>query len=495
MTSNCRSEQFSTYTITMTFSLLLCKLSRPQKNTWVFPDQIYQVAQYLTVYVQATSTSTDNWHFTVQTVKLPCRDKMVQNWWSALLLVVGLSWEPSFVLAASGDAGDIMFVLDGSGSISADDFVSAKSFISQVVDAFDIAADFTRVGVVQFSSFFTEEFPLDRYSDKASLKQAIGNIPQRGGGTLFGQVINYLVNTSFTEAKGARSLSEGIPRIAVLMTDGSAHDNPTTVLAPAIDALRASGIIAFSIGVGPSVNRDQLEAVAGDTDRVFLVGAYSVIDRIRDLLVERVREIIELPSSPRPPTVEPSSTQSQTPQLLMTSKTTTQRLMTSKATTQRRMTSKATTQLLTTSKATTQMMTPIATSQLLNTITPTIETKKVTPTNTVYYIAGGVGGALLLLIILVIIALVIKCRKHQDEPEAEDDPFKREELGPREFVFTNPAFGSAENVPTNRWQEAAGHGDPAPDEPLYVNMPAEPTDVNVQNSTFSNKNVTENVYV
>eukprot|EP00058_Branchiostoma_floridae_P023859 XP_002609349.1 hypothetical protein BRAFLDRAFT_99028 [Branchiostoma floridae] len=421
---------------------------------------------------------------------------MVQNWWSSLLLVVGLCWGPSFVLAASGDAGDIMFVLDGSGSISADDFVSAKSFISRVVDAFDIAADFTRVGVVQFSSFFTEEFPLDRYSDKASLKQAIGNIPQRGGGTLLGQVINYLVNTSFTEAKGARPLSDGIPRIAVLMTDGSAHDNPTTVLAPAIDALRASGIIAFSIGVGPSVNRDQLEAVAGDTDRVFLVGAYSVIDDIRDLLVERVREIIELPSSPRPITVEPSSTPSQTPQLLTTSKATTQRLTTSKATTQRLTTSKATTQLsMTSTSSTTQMMTPIATSQLLNTTTPTIETKKVTPTNPVYYIAGGVGGALLLLIILVIIVLVIKCRKHEDEPEVQDDPFKREELGPREFVFTNPAFGNVENVPTNRWQEAAGHGDPTPDEPLYVNMPAEPTNANVQNSTFSKRNITENVYV
>ncbi|XP_035683705.1 matrilin-2-like [Branchiostoma floridae] len=431
---------------------------------------------------------------------------MVQNWWSALLLVVGLCWGPSFVLAASGDAGDIMFVLDGSGSISADDFVRAKSFISQVVDAFDIAADFTRVGVVQFSSFFTEEFPLDGYSDKASLKQAIGNIPQRGGGTLLGQVINYLVNTSFTEAKGARPLSQGIPRIAVLMTDGSAHDNPTTVLAPAIDALRASGIIAFSIGVGPSVNRDQLEAVAGDTDRVFQVGTYSVINSIRDLLVERVREIIELPSSPRPPTVEPSSTQSQTPQLLTTSRATTQHPMTSKATTQRLTTSKATTQRLTTSKATTQLpmtstssttqiMTPIATAQLQNTTTATVETKKVTPTNTVYYIAGGVGGALLLLIILVIIVLVIKCREHQDEPEVQDDPFEREELGPREFVFTNPAFGNAENVPTNRWQEAAGHGDPAPEEPLYVNMPAEPTDANMQNSTFSKRNVMENVYV
>ncbi|CAH1271907.1 MATN2 [Branchiostoma lanceolatum] len=441
---------------------------------------------------------------------------MVHNWWWVLLLAVGLCRGPSFVLAASGDAGDIMFVLDGSGSIDAEDFVRAKNFISQVVDAFDIAADFTRVGVVQFGSQFTEEFPLDRYSDRVSLQQAIGNIPQRGGGTLLSQVINYLVGTSFTEAKGARPLSEGIPRIAVFMTDGSAQDNPT-VLDPAINALRTSGIVVFSIGVGPSVNRNQLEAVAGASDRVFQVGTYSVIDSIRDLLVERVREIIELPSSPRPETplsrpstMAPSSTHSQTPQLLRTSRPTTQHPMTSEATTQHLttsiatiqlpMTSTATTQLLvTSSSSTTQPMTPIATAQVLNTPTATIETKNATPTNKVYYIAGGVGGALLLIIILVIVVLVIMCRGRQNnDAEVQDDPFEREGLGPREFVFNNPAFGNPNAVPTNRWQEAAGHVDPVPEEPIYVNMPDEPTDEtpgSMQNSTFGKKNVTENVYV
>ncbi|XP_078687170.1 matrilin-1-like [Branchiostoma floridae x Branchiostoma belcheri] len=69
---------------------------------------------------------------------------MANNWWWVLLLFVGLCNGPSFVLAASGDAGDIMFVLDGSGSISAEDFGRAKNFISQVVDAFDIAEVFTR---------------------------------------------------------------------------------------------------------------------------------------------------------------------------------------------------------------------------------------------------------------------------------------------------------------------------------------------------------------
>ncbi|XP_019643190.1 PREDICTED: matrilin-2-like [Branchiostoma belcheri] len=419
---------------------------------------------------------------------------MANNWWWALLLFVGLCNGPSFVLAASGDAGDIMFVLDGSGSISAEDFGRAKTFISQVVDAFDIAADFTRVGLVQFGSLFREEFALNAYSDKTSLQQAISNIDQIGGGTLIGQVIHYLIGTSFTEAKGARPLSEGIPRIAVFITDGAANDNPDTVLPQAISALQASTIIPFSIGVGNDVNADQLLAVAGDSDRVFQVGTYSVIDSIRELLVERVRVIIESPSSPRPelpltsrpPTMAPTSTQRRTTQKLSTPRATTQKLKTtSTATTQKLMTSTATTQHSMTSP-TTQAMTPITMTQLINTSTATIKTKTATPTNTLYYIAGGVGGALLLIVLVVIIIVVIKCRKRQDdEPEApQEDPFKREELGPREFVFNNPAFGSSDQVPTNRWQEAAGYSDPAPEEPVYVN------------TTFSGgKNTQENEYV
>ncbi|KAI8518763.1 hypothetical protein Bbelb_047800 [Branchiostoma belcheri] len=427
---------------------------------------------------------------------------MANNWWWALLLFVGLCNGPSFVLAASGDAGDIMFVLDGSGSIIPQDFDRAKTFISQVVDAFDIAEDFTRVGVIQFGSQFREEFPLNNFTDKTSLQQAISNIPQRDGGTLINQVIRYLIDTSFTEAKGARPLAEGIPRIAVFITDGAASD-ADSVLLPAIAALEASTIIPFSIGVGNAVNADQLLAVAGDSDRVFQVGTYSVIDSIREHLVERVRVIFELPSSPRPelpltsrtPTMAPASTQRRSTQKLSTPRATTQKLTTtSTATTQKVMTSTATTQKLMTSATTTQhsmtspttqAMTPITMTQRVNTSTATIKTKTATPTNTLYYIAGAVGGALLLIILVVIIIVVIKCRKRQDdEPEApQEDPFKREELGPREFVFNNPAFGSADHVPTNRWQEAAGYADPAPEEPVYVN------------TTFTGRNTQENEYV
>ncbi|XP_019640423.1 PREDICTED: cartilage matrix protein-like [Branchiostoma belcheri] len=227
---------------------------------------------------------------------------------------------------ASG-AADIMFVLDGSSSVNAQEFSEALTFISQVVDAFDIAADFTRVGVIQFTHLFVEEFPLNAYSDKASLQQAISSIDQRPGGTLIAPAINYLIDTSFTVAKGARPLSEGIPRIAIFITNGPAFDHPPdTTIDPAISALQASTIIPFSIGVGDAAYADQLLAVAGDPNRVYHVGSYSVIDNIRVPLLWGVREIIELPSSPRPelpltsrpPTMAPASTQRRSTKKLST---------------------------------------------------------------------------------------------------------------------------------------------------------------------------------
>ena len=60
----------------------------------------------------------------------------------------------SIVDAGCQTAGgaDIVFVLDGSGSIGSTNFELCKSFVRSVVEEFEIGLDKYRIGVQQYSS-------------------------------------------------------------------------------------------------------------------------------------------------------------------------------------------------------------------------------------------------------------------------------------------------------------------------------------------------------
>ena len=71
---------------------------------------------------------------------------------------------------------DIAFVVDGSGSVGGEHFNTAKDFISEIVDNFDIGPDGVRVGFIQFDSNPTVDIRMNQYRDKTTLQRAIMNI-------------------------------------------------------------------------------------------------------------------------------------------------------------------------------------------------------------------------------------------------------------------------------------------------------------------------------
>lgn len=83
---------------------------------------------------------------------------------------------------------DLVFLVDGSWSVGRENFRHIRSFIGALAGAFDIGADKTRVGVVQYSTDTRTEFPLTRYTRRGDLLQAISSLPYKGGNTMTGKV-------------------------------------------------------------------------------------------------------------------------------------------------------------------------------------------------------------------------------------------------------------------------------------------------------------------
>ncbi|XP_051872825.1 collagen alpha-6(VI) chain-like isoform X2 [Pristis pectinata] len=167
------------------------------------------------------------------------------------------------------DQSDIIFLIDGSGSIYPNDFMKMKEFMHSIVNKTTIGPEHVRIGLIQFGSTPNPEFQLDGYSSKVDLYNAINNMQQLGGGTLTGQALNF-AEDYFAVSKGGRA---GIPQYLIVITDGEAQDE---VLSPAT-AIRDKGVIVFAVGVF-NANRSQLQEIGGAQDKVYFVENFKLLE-------------------------------------------------------------------------------------------------------------------------------------------------------------------------------------------------------------------------
>eukprot|EP00058_Branchiostoma_floridae_P022357 XP_002607847.1 hypothetical protein BRAFLDRAFT_199461 [Branchiostoma floridae] len=152
---------------------------------------------------------------------------------------------------------DLFFVLDGSGSVTYANFDKVKEFTENVVNAFDISASSTRVGVVQYSTSNTLEFNLGDHADKPSTLAAIDSISYQGGGTRTGSALEFArLNAAWRGGS--------VPKVMIVVTDGKSGDS----VASSANDLASQGVDVYAIGVGNYDATQLLEIAAGNQNNV-----------------------------------------------------------------------------------------------------------------------------------------------------------------------------------------------------------------------------------
>ncbi|KAF7662981.1 hypothetical protein LDENG_00222290 [Lucifuga dentata] len=177
---------------------------------------------------------------------------------------------------------DLVFLVDGSWSVGRENFKHIRSFISTLAGAFDIGEDKTRVAVVQYSTDTRTEFPLTRYTKRGELLQAINSLPYKGGNTMTGDAIDYLLKNIFTEAAGSR---KSFPKVAMIITDGKSQD-PVEEHAR---RLRNIGVEIFVLGI-KGADEDELKEIASKphNKHVYNVPNFEMIQEVQKQIVTEV---------------------------------------------------------------------------------------------------------------------------------------------------------------------------------------------------------------
>ena len=176
-------------------------------------------------------------------------------------------------LATCNRSIDGVFLIDESGSIDSSDFESAKTFVSSIIGAFPddkIGKNGSQFGLSVFDSTYRPVFYLSTYSTKAQYLTAINRVTQNQGGTRLGAALTQILSDQFTEARGLRSETEGLPRILIVLTDGRSDDSVAT---PAAN-IHNNNIVIYAIGIG-GYNQNQLNQVASSPSHVKLLDTFS----------------------------------------------------------------------------------------------------------------------------------------------------------------------------------------------------------------------------
>uniref|UniRef100_A0AAV2K1X8 Collagen alpha-1(XIV) chain n=1 Tax=Knipowitschia caucasica TaxID=637954 RepID=A0AAV2K1X8_KNICA len=182
---------------------------------------------------------------------------------------------------------DIVILVDGSWSIGRINFRLVRTFLENLVKAFSVDIDKTRIGLAQYSGDPRIEWHLNAHSTKQSVIDAVKNLPYKGGNTLTGLALTFIQENSFKAESGSRP---GVPKIGILITDGKSQDD---VIPPA-RSLKEAGIELFAIGV-KNADEAELKGIASpplDT-HVYNVADFSVMSDIVEGLTRTVCERVE----------------------------------------------------------------------------------------------------------------------------------------------------------------------------------------------------------
>ncbi|CAB1320950.1 unnamed protein product, partial [Coregonus sp. 'balchen'] len=182
---------------------------------------------------------------------------------------------------------DIVILVDGSWSIGRINFRLVRMFLENLVSAFHVEFDKTRIGLAQYSGDPRIEWHLNTFTTKEAVIDAVKNLPYKGGNTLTGLALTYILENSYKPESGSRA---GVPKIGILITDGKSQDD----VQPPARSLREAGIELFAIGV-KNADEKELKAIGSPPEEthVYNVADFSVMSSIVEGLTRTVCDRVE----------------------------------------------------------------------------------------------------------------------------------------------------------------------------------------------------------
>ncbi|KAM4698727.1 integrin alpha-M-like [Rhinophrynus dorsalis] len=198
---------------------------------------------------------------------------------------------PSSLPECSVTSLDIVFLIDGSGSISTGDFILMLKFVSKVIESFSESD--TLFALMQYSSRFETHFDFKRFSAVRDPDTLTRGITQQRGVTRTATAIQKVLRELFITERGNRV---GSQKVLIVITDGEKYGDDLDYNDP-INEAEQQGVRRFVIGVGNAFTTpkalEELNTIASSPpeDHVLTANDFSVLNKFQKQLQEKIFSI------------------------------------------------------------------------------------------------------------------------------------------------------------------------------------------------------------
>ncbi|KAH3753954.1 hypothetical protein DPMN_188609 [Dreissena polymorpha] len=197
---------------------------------------------------------------------------------------------------------DIIFLIDGSDSISDQDYVRLKSFVATLIENFEVSQQAIHVGLIVYSSAIGDKVPLSPFKNKFLLKALARNLNHPRLGTDTGGGLEAASNMIREQGR------KNVPEMIVVITDGRSTIPYKTIMQAA--KAKAEGITLIAIGVGKDIFSQELNVIASGPKYVSEVADFtsleSIINAMRDLICTAITTPTPITTTMMPITPPPS---------------------------------------------------------------------------------------------------------------------------------------------------------------------------------------------
>ncbi|XP_035297183.1 integrin alpha-X isoform X1 [Cricetulus griseus] len=183
---------------------------------------------------------------------------------------------------------DIVFLIDGSGSISSRDFQTMLKFVETVMRQFHRPR--TQFSLMQFSHQFLTHFTFNDFVSAVNPLSRLNSVRQLGGFTYTATAIKRAITELFTAQSGAR---KDATRVLIVITDGK-KEGDNLDYNDVIPLARTAGVTRYAIGVGRAFSsvysQQELVNIASmpSQEHVFSVENFEALKDIQNQLKEKI---------------------------------------------------------------------------------------------------------------------------------------------------------------------------------------------------------------
>ncbi|XP_028309621.1 von Willebrand factor A domain-containing protein 1 [Gouania willdenowi] len=184
--------------------------------------------------------------------------------------------------------GDVLFLLDSSGSVSTYEHSRMLTFLSELVLPFSLGEEQVKVGLLQVGTQPRLEFGFNKYNSQRDLQEALERIQPLRGDTNTVEALE-MAKERVLRRGGAEGARPGLPRVLVWLTDGV---KPGDVIGPMAE-LQEDGVSVLVVSTGHSnyqVLRQVVSPPVEDHLHFVDIDDMSIItDDLRDAIIEIIR--------------------------------------------------------------------------------------------------------------------------------------------------------------------------------------------------------------